>query len=112
MTEIGPEVGTPDEQPFDASDETQVNNRRRSSKRREAEQRAFLKKMLAEPAGRNWMWGILEFCNAFDIGYVQGDAYATHLQLGQRNVGLKLIADISDVAPDMFARMLKERGKA
>ncbi len=112
MQEIGPEVGLPDDQPFDASDEAQVSNRKRAAGRRKANERAFLKKLLDDPAGRNWMWGLLEFTNAFDIGYVQGDPYATHLQLGMRNVGLKLIAEIGEVAPDALGRMLKERGRA
>lgn len=109
---FGPEVGAPDEQPYDASDPEQVNNRKRSAGRRKADERKFLREVLDKPAGRNWMWGLLEFCNAFDVGFVAGDPYATHLNLGMRNVGLKLIADISEVAPEAMTRMLKERGKA
>jgi hypothetical protein len=108
--EIGPEVGVPDEQPYDASDETQVNNKRRTAGRKKAAERTFLKRLLSEPAGRNWMWGLLAFCNAFDNTYIPGDTNANFFAMGQRNVGTKLIADISAVDPNAFARMLKERG--
>lgn len=112
VEQFGPEVGAPDEEPFDASDETQVNNRRRSAGRRKADERKFLRELLEKPAGRNWMWGLLEFCNAFDVGFIAGDPYATHMNLGMRNVGLKLLAEIGEVAPDALVRMMKERGKA
>ncbi|MDE2021163.1 MAG: hypothetical protein KGJ13_12580 [Patescibacteria group bacterium] len=105
-------VAAPDEQPYDASDPTQVNNRRRSESRRRAAQKQVLPNLLSTPAGRNWMWDKLEACRVFQTSFDLGDPHATTFNEGQRNIGLMLLADIGAQCPDALVLMMREKGKA
>ena len=113
MTEIGPEVGLPDDKPFDASDPEQVREKRRTAGTRKAKERAFLKKALNDPEGRNWFWGILERTHMFEASFIPGDQPTdTAFREGQRSIGTALWADLESVDVAALVRMLQERGKA
>lgn len=112
MTEIGPEVGLPDEQPFDASDPEQVRAKRRTAGTRKAKERAFLKKALNDPEGRNWFWGILERTHMTETSFIQGDPHASAFREGERNIGLQIWSELQAVDAAAFVRMLTERGRA
>ncbi len=97
----------PEAQPFDASDEVQVNNRKREAGRRKKTEGQVIKNLLSTPQGRNWMWHLLEAAHVFQQSYLQGDPYGTHFRDGERNLGLRILGEVTSVAPVL---MLKEQG--
>jgi len=99
------------EEPFDASNLQQVNDRKRDAGRRRKEARVVVANLLSHPQGRNWMWDLLEGAHMFRPSFIPGDPHASAFAEGERNIGLKLLADIMIAAPDAFTLMLKENNK-
>lgn len=97
-------------EPFDASDEAQVNQRKRDAGRRKKEGRDVLVNLLSKPAGRAWVWELLSATHMFEPSFVQNDPTGTAFREGERNVGLRILADLMRVAPDSFVLMMKENG--
>lgn len=94
---------------FDASNEEQVKERQLSAKRREKENTEVIVQLLSTPMGRNWMHGMLSFCEIFSA-IPPSDEATTNQRLGQRNVGLKLWAECERAGPELLIRMLREKG--
>lgn len=66
--------------------------------------------MLRNSQSRRFLWWILQGCGIYGISYDGKDASA--FAEGQRNVGLKIIADISKVAPTAYPELLLEQARA
>lgn len=99
-------AGAPDEA-FDASDKDQVDKRKRSAGRRAAAHKRVVADLLATPDGRNWVWALLEESHIFQPSFVPGDPHATAYRDGERNGGLRLMAQIP---PESMMLLLKEQG--
>ena len=95
---------------FNASDPEQVANRKRTQGRKKKSEEGTVKTILSTKDGRAWMLSILEFCHIFAPSYT-GEAFSTAFQEGQRNVGLRLLADVTRIAPEEYALMLREKEK-
>ena len=68
---------------------------------------ADLKAVLASPAGRRFVWGVLAQCGVFTSSYTEqplGMAFSE----GRRSIGLALVARIMARTPDLFLTMQKE----
>lgn len=77
------------------ADAREERKRRRAYKVSEREQVEFLQKALADPAGRRFLWGILQACGTFEerIGHVNGFAAVpeqTWAFRGQRDLGIQI----------------------
>lgn len=114
MSDKGAEVITDDmegpdfsEPSYDAGDEQQVNKRKRTAGRIRKEKESFLASVLAQKGGRAWLWEILEFTGTMRTSFSQ-DPHETSFKEGQRNVGLKIMADIMKAAPEQYAVMTEE----
>jgi len=94
---------------FDPSDPQQVAEREKQLKIRALQQEKLLKEQLAMPAGRNYYWDQLSACHIFEGTGPMTEADANFF-LGERNVGLRLLADIMRASPDALVLMLKEQG--
>lgn len=100
-------------QPFDAGDPEQVKERERAAKRRERDNREVIVAVLSSPAGRNWMWQILESANVFSQSFVPGpEQYSTVFNEGRRSIGNEMLAQIMRAQPDAVVQLLKEHGDA
>lgn len=102
----------PPQEPFDASDPKQVQDKRTKAGRERKEQYAALRKLLATPAGRTWLWRLLEASHIYATSFVQGDAHATSFQEGERNLGLRILSDVLAADPQAFLTMSKENKSA
>lgn len=101
----------PEEPPYDASDEAQVQKRRRAAGNRAAAQKLALRKFLDMPAGRQWIWDLLESCHLYETSFDFQNPHATSFREGERNVGLRVLADIEKHAPQALRLMMNERGR-
>lgn len=64
-----------------------------------------LEAVLSIPQGRRVLLRLLERCGVYRSAFT-GEAEATALRLGEQNIGLWLIAQIEDVDPTEYPRLL------
>lgn len=91
----------------DIGDRKGVEGRKRDARLKDRERRDVLREVLQSPAGREWLWDLLEFC------HIYGSSFATNALVmaqreGERNVGLKVLADAMAAAPDKYLEMVQE----
>ena len=94
---------------YDAGDPDHVQREKRRLGRLAKARKDFIaQSLMGTRAGRAYIWELLTFCHVFRTSIVAGDPYATHVQEGERNVGLKLLADINRDAPEAYRTMVEE----
>ncbi len=90
-----------------ASNERQIRARNDQMRRDRLTDETVTKSLMAHPDGRRWVWLRLSEANLwsedmeFDSGYM---AY----RKGQRQAGLRLLADVSRFAPREYITMTEE----
>lgn len=65
-----------------------------------------IKWILSEPIGRRFLWRYLDICGVFRSSFTQSSE--TFFLEGQRNIGLKILADINEAHPEAYLLMMKE----
>jgi hypothetical protein len=96
---------------YDASNRKDI---RRAEKRAAIAERArinFLCAAMSRPEGRAWYHDFLESCHLFSDPF-SGDALREAYLKGERNIGLKVFADIHAHCPDKYIQMMKEANNA
>jgi hypothetical protein len=65
--------------------------------------------LMSDKRGRRFMWRMLDVTGVYRTSFTGNST--TFFNEGQRNVGLKLIANIHEFAPDSYPTMLEEHRK-
>lgn len=80
-----------------------------AAKRRQerAQERVDLERIMDEAWGRRFIWRQLERAGVFRSSFT-GEAISMAFREGERNVGLKLLADIHELCPGRYEVMMKE----
>jgi hypothetical protein len=91
----------------DVSDRTQVRAARRSAAVEEREEGERLAAFLVHPVARRWMWRLLENCHTFGTSF-SDNPFRTAFQEGERNVGIRVLADIMRYCPTQYSVMMQE----
>ena len=86
-----------------AADETQVKNAEIKVKLNEDQKHNDLKWILATEQGRRFVWRLLETTGIFKSSFTGSSE--TYFLEGQRNVGLKLLADVMECEPQAYLKM-------
>jgi hypothetical protein len=86
-----------------------VRERNARLKREAAETRDVIVKVMSTNVGRRWIADLLAMCHIYQ-DCLGTDARSSAFLLGERNVGLRLQADILAACPDYFLEMLREQG--
>ncbi len=68
------------------------------------------KQIMAAPHGRRFVSELLDHCRLYQASYGP-DERSTCFNEGRRNVGLKILADINDICPELYAVMVNERNE-
>lgn len=63
--------------------------------------------VLSTPAGRRFVWRYLERCGLFRTSFT-GNEGSTFFNEGERNIGIKLLADVNEADPERYLLMMKE----
>ena len=63
--------------------------------------------MMGNPRGRRIMSRYLDTCHIFETSF-STNLSQTNFAEGERNIGLKLLADVMENADDQYMRMLEE----
>lgn len=90
-----------------AADEDQVKkakNKEKFSRERELED---MKSVLESPMGRRIFWKYLSDCGVFKTSFNESSHTMAFLE-GQRNVGLKILTDITQADPTKYLQMMEE----
>lgn len=70
---------------------------------------AHLTRVMSDPAGREYLYDLLASLHIYSTSF-STDPLIMAFNEGQRNVGIRLTADLVEAAPDMYLQMLKEYG--
>jgi hypothetical protein len=95
-------------QPYDAADPEQVERQKQAAARHAKAMRVVVATLMATQDGRAWVWGQLVNCHIFQPSFVPGDSHATAFRDGERNSGLRILADVMSAAPELYVMMAKE----
>lgn len=95
------------EVPYDTSDPVQVNKARKRASRTRAERLHFVSAAMGTEQGRSWFYDILNRCHIFNRSF-DPDPYIHAYKAGEVNVGLMLLSDIQDAAPENYIKMVSE----
>lgn len=94
---------------YDASDRKDVRRAEKASRSAESARIAYVRHIMSDSAGREWMHGLLETCNIFHTPFVAGHLDVTAHNCGAQNVGLVTFKDIVLHCPDQYVLMMKEQ---
>lgn len=92
-----------------AADETQVKKAGKKAKFEREKEVHDIRYVLAEEPGRRFLWRYLEACGVYKSSFT-GSSETFFLE-GQRSIGLKLLADITEASPDAYVKMMAEAKK-
>jgi hypothetical protein len=81
--------------------------KRRLERREDREEGERLAAFLSMPVARRYMWRVLEACHTFGTSY-SDNPYRMAFQEGERNIGIKLLADIMRYCPQQYSVMMQE----
>ncbi|SMF64646.1 hypothetical protein SAMN06265365_12335 [Tistlia consotensis] len=91
---------------FDAGEAAAVAERAKRMTREQQRRAAALRYVLEDRRGRDWLWSLLEDCRIWTSSYT-GDT-ATFFNEGMRNVGLKVLTEITETVPEALVTMITE----
>lgn len=90
-----------------AADEGQVKEAGKKAQFRADRERQDMAWFLSFRQGRRIAWRYLSECGVFQSSHHPSGSQVYFLE-GQRNIGLKLLADVTDASPDALIQMMKE----
>lgn len=100
----------PDEDRLDRSggpsDPEAVRGKKERAVQREAKRLNGLRRVMNDPESRLWLWDLLSFCGINRTSFTGNST--TFFNEGQRNVGLRVQADLTKHFPKEFIDLLKE----
>ena|SRR5216683_962852 len=96
-----------EEQPFDAGDPVSVKRRRKDLGLAAHEQGLALAAVMATAGGRAWMYDTLVRCHIFSTSF-HTNSLSMAFAEGERNIGLKFMADIHTHCPNRYNEMMQE----
>lgn len=90
-----------------AADPKQVRRAAQTVRRAELERRADLREVLRTRPGRRFLWTLLSECGLFESSFSLDLALMAHKE-GERNVGLRLFAELNNVDVGIYHQMALE----
>ncbi len=87
-------------------DNEAAKKQRQNVRVRHAGEMAELAKILSTPDGRRWIYGILERAHQFETTFT-GNSAGTFKE-GKRALGLSVLADVMEAAPQTYITMIEE----
>ena len=94
--------------PYDTADPAAVNAARKKDARKRRERLDVVAGLMDLKQGRAWMYGWMEACHIFQTSFLAGQPDATAFKEGERNIGLRILADVMAAAPEKYIVMMDE----
>jgi len=93
---------------YNAGDKKQVNEKRTKKGREDFRIKNIVLDIMQTSQGREYFYGLLEFCHIWRLTFDPENQSITCFREGERNVGLKVLADINQASPDLYHQMCRE----
>jgi hypothetical protein len=99
-----------DQTTYNAGDANQVAKAQSRARTHELQKRSGLRKLMSDPECRMWMWDLLSECGVFHSSF-SNDALTMAFAEGRRDVGLRRVAEINRLDPNLYVKMALENTK-
>lgn len=96
--------------PQNIADEAQVKDGAKKGKYRRDRELDDVKKILETDHGRRFMWRYLGLAGVFQTSFTGNST--TFFNEGKRDIGLKMLADVTEAKPDAYIQMANEAKKS
>jgi hypothetical protein len=90
-----------------AADEGQVREAEKKVRLVRDRELNDIRHILSSPQGRRFLWRYLSACGVYKISFDHSGSI-TSFNEGMRNIGLKLLSDVTDASPEAYIEMMKE----
>lgn len=94
---------------YDATDPVAENNLRRDDVRRDRQDKDVLRKLMHGREGRSWLYRKLESCHIYSSTFSPGQPDLTAFQLGEENIGKRLMLEAQNASVDLYMQMIREQ---
>lgn len=97
-----------------ADDPAQVDRKRSKKQSSQQISDAVVRQLMSTMIGRHWVWKQLGDCHLFEnIAFFDGEGAVqkTYFAAGERNIGLKLLADVQRLCPREYVLAMEENTK-
>jgi hypothetical protein len=85
-----------------------VEQRKKEAERIHRRNIEDLRWILDNARGRRFLWRIISLTGVFRTSYVPKDTNQTHVNLGQQQIGLGVVAEITEADPAAILKMQNE----
>ncbi len=92
---------------YNAGDAQHVAKAKSRQKTRNLQKKAAFRKFMSDPEGRMFMWDLLTLCGIFHSSF-SIDALRCAFNEGRRDIGLRLLAEINQLSPELYIKMVAE----
>jgi hypothetical protein len=89
-----------------AADESQVNEAKKKVRHTREQELNDVRFILSTPQGRRFVWRYLD--GLFRLSARSAEPYWTYFNEGERNVSLKMQADVVEASPEALLEMMTE----
>ena len=89
-----------------AADPEQVQRAKEKVESFEDQRLNDVREVLNTKRGRRFFWRYLTICGVFKTS--NADEHQVFFNEGMRNIGLQLLADVNEAAPEAYLKMLQE----
>lgn len=93
---------------YNADDKEQVGQARKQAEFDNALKLDVIRGIMQTPAGRKWIYSILERCHIYGNPFVPGQSDSTAFNMGEANIGRLFLADVQEAASELYLTMLTE----
>jgi hypothetical protein len=90
-----------------AADPELVDEQRRNARRKREGEIADLRAAMADPVASRVLWRVLAKCHVYETSFT-GHGSRDAFNEGERNIGLFLIAEMTEADPAGFAKLMTE----
>lgn len=92
---------------YDAGDRKSVRRAEKAAKLVAEAERSTILLVMSSTSGRQWAWEFLSACHIYNDPF-SGHALTEAHSKGERNAGLRLLAQINSACPDLYIQMMRE----
>lgn len=87
-----------------AADPDQVKKAGPKAKRRRERELADIRMILQSEEGKRFIWNLIRRCGVFEVNV--DPTSRVYFHEGRREIGLKVLADVTEADPDTLVRMM------
>jgi hypothetical protein len=92
---------------YDASNRKQIREAEKAARRADLDRTEFIRAAMSTVQGRTWFFNFLQDCHV-ENQPPTFEPNRDYFMFGERNVGLRIKADILTHCPDQYIQMIKE----